>query len=170
MNENQIEINYIGISDNMFRYKVKVNGHWFDYATGLGWVKITTKKINKYKVNSSTGERIPIKENLQYMILDSGDQSIIWKGLSRRERNYYDDLCRGNVFSQLRIYRQSPSEMDILSCLYMDKQCGEYSFNDFCDNMGYNSDSIKDFDTYRACMDIASKLRGFKFPDDIENY
>ena len=169
----QIEINYLGIQDDKFRYKVKVNGHWFDYSTGLGWVKITTKKLEKFKIvpdGTYSGKEIPIPENANYFRLDQTGESIIWNSLSRRERNYWHDISKGKIFSQVRIYRQAPTELDILACLYNDKQAGEYNFNDFCDNLGYNNDSIKDFDTYRACMDTAYKLRGYKFPDDIENY
>ena len=60
--------------------------------------------------------------------------------------------------------------MDILSCLYWDSLSGSESFNDFCDNYGYDNDSLKALDIYRNCMDTATKLRGYKFPEGIEEY
>lgn len=51
-----------------------------------------------------------------------------------------------------------PTETDVLECLYSDSEAGKLSFNDFCDEFGYDKDSIKALDTYRACMDIADKL------------
>jgi hypothetical protein len=47
----------------------------------------------------------------------------------------------------------------ILDCLFSDAELGKTSFNDFCSDLGYSNDSIKAFDTYRACMDIGIKLR-----------
>ena len=34
-----------------------------------------------------------------------------------------------------------------------------YSFEEFCDNMGYSNDSLKALDTYRACLETAKKLK-----------
>jgi hypothetical protein len=56
-------------------------------------------------------------------------------------------------------YVSIPTLDDILQCLFSDASAGSESFNDFCDNCGYSNDSLKALDTYRACMDAASKLR-----------
>ena len=52
-----------------------------------------------------------------------------------------------------------PAIDDILECLFSDVDAGSVSFNDFCADFGYNSDSLKALDTYRACMDTATRLR-----------
>lgn len=56
-------------------------------------------------------------------------------------------------------YVSIPQLDDILQCLFSDASAGSESFNDFCDNFGYSNDSLKALDTYRACMESASKLR-----------
>lgn len=52
-----------------------------------------------------------------------------------------------------------PEIDEVLSCLLSDADFGNESFNDFCDNLGYSSDSIKAFDVYRSCMDTGKRLR-----------
>ena len=51
-----------------------------------------------------------------------------------------------------------PQIEDVLECLISDMRYGEYSFNEFCDNLDYDNDSLKALDTYRACMTIGEKL------------
>jgi hypothetical protein len=52
-----------------------------------------------------------------------------------------------------------PKENDILDALISDADVGSMSFNEFCDNLGYSSDSLKALDIYRACMETSVKLR-----------
>ena len=56
-------------------------------------------------------------------------------------------------------YAVAPTQASVLYSLILDSDCGSESFNDFCDNYGYNPDSMKDFRVYQACMDTAKKLR-----------
>lgn len=57
------------------------------------------------------------------------------------------------------VYRKIPKPSDIAECLLSDIDAGSYSFNDFCDNFGLSNDSLKAFDTYRACMETATKFK-----------
>lgn len=42
-----------------------------------------------------------------------------------------------------------PTEASVLYCLLNDAQCGSMSFMDFCYELGYNYDSIKDMNMHR---------------------
>jgi len=55
--------------------------------------------------------------------------------------------------------KEKPTQNMVLESLFLDASCGQESFNDFCDNLGYSNDSIKAFDNYRQCMENAKKLR-----------
>lgn len=57
-------------------------------------------------------------------------------------------------------YAKAPSQDEVLHALLSDAECGNYSFDEFCDNLGYSNDSLKALDVYRACGEIAKKLRG----------
>lgn len=46
----------------------------------------------------------------------------------------------------------NPNIADVMHCLLIDARCSEGTFEDFCDELGYNSDSIKDLNTYLACQ------------------
>lgn len=60
-----------------------------------------------------------------------------------------------------------PTPTDLLYCLVMDASASEESFEDWCSNFGYDSDSIKALETYRECQKTASKLRKLKL--NLEN-
>lgn len=73
-----------------------------------------------------------------------------------------------------------PKEKDVLQCLFSDAELGAESFDEFCLNMGVSNDSIKAFDSYRACMESRQKLlralgaeysaiREKTFQEDAEN-
>ena len=51
-----------------------------------------------------------------------------------------------------------PTIEDVLYSLVMDAQAGTYSFNVFCDEFGYNNDSIKVQNIYFACQKIRDDL------------
>jgi len=64
---------------------------------------------------------------------------------------------------------QTPEVASVIHCLLSDADAGSESFNDFCDNFGYDRDSIKAFKTYQACMESADKVhRIFSNPQRAE--
>jgi hypothetical protein len=62
-----------------------------------------------------------------------------------------------------------PNQLDVLSSLLSDASCYENSssFEDFCSDLGYNSDSRKAEKIYQACEKNAKKLKQF-LGDDHE--
>jgi hypothetical protein len=56
-------------------------------------------------------------------------------------------------------YAVTPTQASVLYCLLLDAESGSMSFDDFCDNFGYNNDSISDFKTYQACMAITKQVQ-----------
>jgi len=142
-----MDIIFLGLYNNQFNYHVKLNGHKFDYFTGIGWVSLSKPK----------------QEDMdKYARLDIADSQHIMKENTRFNRLItHDQMIRNTV------YRRKPTESDVLECLKSDCEAGSMSFDDFCDNFGYDNDSIKALDIYRDCMDTAKKLRGYKFPEGL---
>lgn len=143
-----MNIIYRGLKDNKFNYLIELNGHKFDYYTGIGWV--TTKR-------PKTDE-----EKKQFRLISTDETRIIINNDTHLRRKFNNSIW-GNP-----LWRRIPTETNVLECLKSDCEAGTYNFDDFCDNFGYSSDSLKDLDIYRACMDTAKKLRGFKFPESEE--
>lgn len=56
---------------------------------------------------------------------------------------------------------KAPTAADVLRSLILDASAIDESFSDWCDNFGYDSDSIKALNTYNACCEIGKKLRKF---------
>ena len=51
-----------------------------------------------------------------------------------------------------------PTQASVLYGLILDASANDESFTDWCDNYGYDSDSIKAQGIYNACIDNAKKL------------
>lgn len=55
----------------------------------------------------------------------------------------------------------TPQAASVLYSVLMDAQRAEQNFLDWCDEYGYNSDSMKDHKIYTACCEILQKVRQF---------
>lgn len=53
----------------------------------------------------------------------------------------------------------APCAAAVLYSLMLDAEACETSYQDWCDNFGYESDSIKALNAYRACEAIGQELR-----------
>ena len=63
------------------------------------------------------------------------------------------------VFSQGSAYTEPPTVEDALDSLRRDSESVQFtSFKEFCDSMGYETDSIKALKIYKACDRIAGNL------------
>lgn len=54
---------------------------------------------------------------------------------------------------------REPSAADVLYCLISDVGAGDYTFEQWCCEYGYDTDSRKAFATYEACRSMAPKLQ-----------
>ena len=62
---------------------------------------------------------------------------------------------------------KKPKVADVLHSLIMDASAADENFDDWCDNFGMSSDSIKALNTYKACLDTARALRKHFSPDTL---
>ena len=65
-------------------------------------------------------------------------------------------------------YTAPPTQASVLYCLLSDADALDYSFDEWCDNLGYDSDSIKANSMYEACREIARNLDDVFTPEQIE--
>jgi len=61
-----------------------------------------------------------------------------------------------------------PCEADVLYCLLSDTDAGMCTFSEFCNEFGYDSDSIKAFKTYQACQESTDKIKSLFNSKQIE--
>ncbi len=66
-------------------------------------------------------------------------------------------------YSQGPACEGEPKTVDVLGCLVMDAAAGnsEYTFEEFCSNFGYDTDSRKAEKIYKACARMNKKLKQF---------
>ena len=138
------------IENGRLHYKVFINNHWFAYFTGFGHVYHTKKSIESFRKEHSLAE--------DDVTINVTNYSLI--------KEYFRKTNTLSSSKFLTIVKRK----DVEHCLHLDAKCGEMSFYDFCDELGYNQDSIKDFETYRACMETSHKMRGYKYFEGVEEY
>lgn len=64
-------------------------------------------------------------------------------------------------FSQGSAHVKPPTAADVLSCLLMDARAAGSTFEDWCADLGYDSDSRKAERVWDACRKIAPKVQAF---------
>ena len=116
------------------KFIVNIGLHSFDYKAGIG-NRLALQK-NAYKLSVSQVNSV---KQLQSLLNNDRLDNTVFK------------LSCGD-------YAVSPTQASVLYCLLLDADCGSMSFDDFCDNCGYNADSISDFKTYQACMETTKKI------------
>ena len=67
-------------------------------------------------------------------------------------------------------HKNPPKLSDVLYSLIMDSESLEYSFSDWCDMLGYNTDSIKDKKIYNACIKNGKRFYSLFDKDEIQNF
>jgi hypothetical protein len=117
------------------KYIVIIEGQDFEYSRGIGYrvpvIDIDSVKLEFKKVFNKNPQRT--KSNLLL---------------------YISELKK--------VSKPKPLDIDdILYSLILDSNFSSENFDDFCDDLGYNNDSMKANDTYRACQKNAKKLRTF---------
>lgn len=69
------------------------------------------------------------------------------------------------------MYAVAPTQASVLYCLLSDAMCADDSFEEFCDNCGYDHDSRKALTVYIECQTQATKLKaclGTKLLEEIQ--
>lgn len=133
-------VNYLGLflTDDLWvhnKYIVIIEGQDFEYSTGIGHrIAKTESRLCKDEFKKVMNKN-PQKTKSNLLL-------------------YIDELKAVSKPKPLNID-------DVLYSLILDAQSGAESFEDFCDNFGYNEDSIKHNEIYKACQKNAKKVKTF---------
>lgn len=60
-----------------------------------------------------------------------------------------------------KTWNREPNAADVLSSLISDTSVGEMTFEEYCSDFGLDRDSRKAFTTWKACVQVAGKMRRF---------
>jgi len=133
-------VNHLGLflTDDLHicdKYIVIIEGQDFEYSCGIG------HRVAKNELRGTKDEfdrvynKAPRKEKANLYL-------------------YIDELKA--------VSKPKPLNIDnVLWSLILDAQAGTESFDDFCDNFGYNNDSIKANEIYLACQKNGKKVKQF---------
>lgn len=157
------------IDGDMLHYLVTIthpkgSPYSFNFSTGLGWIE--QKKGTEY-VRCHNGATIG-----QYRVtLEMIDGQPEWR--LRKGQSVYDKrhpVARGFFGATLHtgtIRVSKPTAEDIWSSLLMDLD-DSIGFNDFCDEFGYDNDSRKAENIWRATVDQARSVKRLLGPALIQ--
>lgn len=101
-------------------------------------------------------EQIKVRFSKIRVIKSEHGQAQQYKGTiefnNKKESFQYTDSI-ANFYDNKR-----PEAKSLIYCVLMDATCDLSSFEDFCSEFGYDSDSIKHKNIYDACIKSAEKL------------
>jgi hypothetical protein len=124
-----------------FKWDLKINGHSFEYRTGLGHLK-----------TNKTRKGTPLSDLVRLDNLTQGQKIELTKKPYAMQYVYELDGITD-------IYAVKPKLEDVLESLLLDASCSNESFEDFCSNCGYDTDSRRALDNYLKCQENGVKLR-----------
>lgn len=67
-------------------------------------------------------------------------------------------------FSQGSAHKRPPTAADVLYCVISDANAGELSFEEFCADLGYDTDSRKAEQVWLSCREMVRPVREFLGP------
>lgn len=150
-------IQFLGIKTDAngwkhFAWLVTLNGVDIEYKTGLGHSKSPyTLDAARCIKSSIFGKPKPVPGYLLTSI--SKDQARDFLGVFNMSK------VQWNAERLNYIHVKVPRVKDILWSLYIDASGAQESFDDWCSNYGYDTDSRRALDIYLACQESGHKLR-----------
>jgi len=91
------------------------------------------------------------------------DMTYQWQAKFKTEGGFFTvDYFTGQGLVEKRgerIIPKKPTVKDVIYALYGDSRACNQSFNDWCSDFGYDSDSLKALNTYQACCESGVRLR-----------
>ena len=131
-------VNHLGLflTDELHicdKYIVLIEGQDFEYSGGIGH-RIEFDRFKKEAFQKLMNKN-PKKDKSNLLL-------------------YIDELKKVSKPKPLNID-------DVLYSLILDSQAGTESFYDFCDNYGYDNDSMKANEIYIACQKNSKKVKTF---------
>jgi hypothetical protein len=158
-------------ANEQWKFTVVMGGQSFDYSGGL-WAFVP-QAYQKKKQYSNTYYTVNPREAIKKEIERFPNSRLasiarhISQGGVQIKKNTGDHDVRAYVAMIGKYNRPDPA--GFLYCMISDMDCGEYSsFQDFCDNLGYDNDSIKALETYQACQQGARKFRQVVTTAEVE--
>lgn len=130
------------------KWVVSFNEHDFEYYTGIG------HRIAKNNYTFTQADERTIKklkdiwglERMPHLMKATGDKVLRRGG--------------GKTISDLReTYTVPPTQANVLYCLLLDAAAHMYTFQEWCNEYGYDTDSRKALDMYMECQATHDKLR-----------
>lgn len=135
------------------QYVMAVKGKNFKYSVGLGLAKLpdivaVLSSNSAWSFGLTDGQCAAIRTYVRN------------PGCKFCDAKAYANLIDGVAILTNRAKRQ-PTVADILAAVTRDSEALDMTFDDWCDNCGYDADSREAEKVYNACCDNARKLLAF---------
>lgn len=130
---------FVGCSDKMFRWEVTITRGERSFTTAYGMGYAHCKRVD-----SATEGRVYVPMTVELL-----------HDMTLPVRGAIGAAVAGGVEPN------EPTARDVLESLQLDARAGAGSFEDFCSDLGYDSDSRKAEKIWEACRDTRDRLREF---------
>lgn len=126
-----------------------------EFKTGLGH-RVLKAKQGTYTSLSTKYNKELKKANIE-------------KGLHLITADHYSSTgYKKSFYASGSCFAVSPTAASVLYSLLLDSDCGYELFEDFCDNFGYDQDSIKALEIYKTCQKNAKQLTNLFTHEQLE--
>jgi hypothetical protein len=127
------------------------------YKLGVGRVKIP-------KAPNTVSNQWLFKFNLT-----RGEEGMLHAMNGRPGAIFKDKALQASLCAKLAVVQKvSPTLQDVMYSLLMDSSAMDETFSSWCNNVGYDDDSIKAFETYQACVKIGQALSKVFTPAELQ--
>jgi hypothetical protein len=126
--------------------------------SGLKGPAVPTHAEDFAKKHDITLASVKVHENPN---MEGGKDMSHYQVRLTRKIGYNQEKKFVTFFSMGSAHKKGPTLNDILPCLAMDAATREFSFEDFCSNYGYDSDSRKAKQIYNTTLAQTKKLESF---------
>ncbi len=152
----------IGVHFNVSLIAEMLNDEWqHDLFNVIMHAKGKQPEVTQYK--TGIGHRVDNRPNSRKLSARDNAGMVELKALYGGERVLYpakhNVSTRPNRKCYDAQYVVTPTQASILHCLILDASALDTCFNDWCDDYGYDSDSMTAFKTYQACCEEGEQLR-----------
>lgn len=124
-----------------------------------------TMKRDTYLITIERKDKSNSDRNFSFSFGDSIENAEL-RRKDKRFCNMYGSL-KQRYLERYKEIKAWPTDYDILACISSESYQYD-TLQDFCDNMGYDTDSRKALDIYLTCQEHATNINRFFSSDELE--
>lgn len=158
-----------GIASNVFL--VRANNVRDKWQCDSWLISLTKGNVSReFEYHTGTGHRVISNADSERILREYGGElykDVTDGKIKRKGQTDFQRRCMNREY-QLRAKPFAPHVTGLLYSLILDSSACDQSFDSWCEDYGYDNDSIKARNTYDACQKNTDNMRAIFSRDQIE--